>query len=162
MTTYSPQTCPIHDCVSAGPMRRNSGSAIRKAQPGLLESSMCKTHCRLAWGIHLETGPHAPPALSFFGLLSRNFLTQPCCEPLFNCAYSGFCRNCCHLENTLSIYKEEAGCEKHTSMSLLLATSSKFSCCSKVLSTLSSVMQKQRKLDSTGSFILANITNFAI
>ena len=47
-------------------------------------------------------------------------------------------------------------------MSLLLATSSKFSCCSKVLSTLSSVMQKHRREDSTGSFILAKTTNLAI
>lgn len=47
-------------------------------------------------------------------------------------------------------------------MSLLLATSSKFSCCSRVLSTLSSVIQKHLSLDSTGSFILANTTNLAM
>lgn len=110
-TTYSPQSSPTHDCVSVGPMRRNSRSAVCKAQPGLLGSSARKTHCRLAWGIHSETGPHTPPTLSFFGLLSRIFLIQPCCEPLFNWAYSGFCRTCCHLENTLSIYKEEVSCE---------------------------------------------------
>ena len=111
VTMYSPQTSPTHDCVSVGPMRRNSRSAVCKAQSGLLSSSTCKTHYRLAWGIHLETGPHAPPTLSFCGFLSRNFLTQPCREPLFNWAYSGSYRTCCHLENTLSIYKEEAGCE---------------------------------------------------
>lgn len=49
----------------------------------------------------------------------------------------------------------------HTSMSLLRATSSKFSCCSSVLSTLSSVMQKQRMLNSMWSIILANTTNLA-
>lgn len=48
-----------------------------------------------------------------------------------------------------------------TSISLLRATSSKFSCCSRVLSTLSSVMQKQRSRASTTSFILANTTNLA-
>lgn len=53
-------------------------------------------------------------------------------------------------------------CKQGTSISLLLATSSKFSCCSKVLSTLSSVMQKHRRDDSTGSFILAKTTNLAI
>lgn len=50
---------------------------------------------------------------------------------------------------------------KPTSISLLRATSSKFSCCSRVLSTLSSVMQKQRSRASTASFILANTTNLA-
>lgn len=63
-----------------------------------------------------------------------------------------------YLENVI-----EWTCWKQgTSMSLLLATSSKFSCCSKVLSTLSSVMQKHRREDSTGSFILAKTTNLAI
>lgn len=46
-------------------------------------------------------------------------------------------------------------------MSLLRATSSKFSCCSRVLSTLSSVMQKQRSRASTVSLLLANTTNLA-
>lgn len=109
-----------------------------------------------------STGPHAPPALPCFVLLLSSFITQSCCKPSFIRACRGFRRSCCYLENTLPTYKQEACCKECTSMSLLLATSSKFSCCSKVLSTLSSVMQKQRKLDSTGSFILANITNFAI
>lgn len=50
------------------------------------------------------------PHLVRFGIL-LNFLKQPYCGPLFNWAYSSFCRTCCHLENTLSIYKEEATCE---------------------------------------------------
>lgn len=49
-----------------------------------------------------------------------------------------------------------------TSTSLLLATSEKFSCCSRVLSTLSSVIQKHRNLASMGSCDLAKTTNLAI
>lgn len=63
-------------------------------------------------------------------------------------------------ESAVTVYS--TCCKQGTSISLLLATSSKFSCCSKVLSTLSSVMQKHRREDSTGSFILAKTTNLAI
>lgn len=49
-----------------------------------------------------------------------------------------------------------------TSTSRLRATSVKFSCCSRVLSILSSVMQKQRSLASMGSRVFAKMTNLAI
>lgn len=49
-----------------------------------------------------------------------------------------------------------------TSTSRLRATSVKFSCCSRVLSILSSVMQKHRSRASMGSRVFANMTNLAI
>lgn len=49
-----------------------------------------------------------------------------------------------------------------TSTSLLLATSVKCSCCSKVLSSLSSVMQNTLSLASNGSTRFANTTNLAM
>lgn len=69
--------------------------------------------------------------------------------------------HCSNTHSEFSVLLTRA-CPLLTSTSRLRATSVKFSCCSNVLSILSSVIQKQRSRASIGSCVLAKMTNLAM